>query len=78
MRGISYNKPRIVKPFYKALVLFYSILPTIIFLFKKTRITGISAETRAFGVYKNRTFIKDYDFSLKDKILLISGGILKL
>ena len=78
MRGISYNKPRIVKPFYKALALFYSILPTIIFLFKKARITGISAETRAFGVYKSRTFIEDYEFSLKDKILLISGGILTI
>ncbi|MEM3515969.1 MAG: hypothetical protein QW281_04935, partial [Saccharolobus sp.] len=42
------------------------------------RITGISAETRAFGAYKSRTFIEDYEFSLKDKILLISGGILTI
>lgn len=55
---------------------FESIIPLFIYEFKKAKTVSISAETRAFMAYKNRTYINDIEFTRTDK--LVSALMLSL
>lgn len=78
MRGYGSNAPRPLRVFYMAGAALTGIIPAMAFLFRGARNTAISADTRAFMAYKDRTYLKPVVFSRADKIMwaLIAGLII--
>lgn len=71
MKGIGYKRNRILKIFFKIKAMFEAIIPLTIYEFKKARLISLSAETRAFMAYKDRTYLNDINFSKIDKTIVI-------
>ena len=66
MRGYGANASRPMKLFYWVGAAFTSIVPAMTFLFRGARNTAISADTRAFRAFKDRTYLKPVTFSRAD------------
>ncbi|BFI74579.1 energy-coupling factor transporter transmembrane component T family protein [Sulfurisphaera ohwakuensis] len=64
-------KLQYMKGMKKWRALFESFIPLFIYEFKKAKIVSISAETRAFMVYKTRTYIDNIEFTRVDKTVTI-------
>ena len=69
MRGYGTNAPRPLKVFYLAGAALTSIVPAMTFLFRGARNTAISADTRAFRAFKERTFLNPVTFSRGDYLM---------
>lgn len=71
MRGYGANAARPLKPFYMAGAALTGIVPAMVFLFRGARNTAISADTRAFRAFKDRTYLKPVTFSRADKVMWV-------
>jgi energy-coupling factor transport system permease protein len=69
MRGYGSNAPSFLKVFYLAGAALSGIVPAMTFLFRGARNTAISADTRAFRAFKDRTYIRPVVFSRGDYIM---------
>lgn len=68
MRGYGANANRVLKVFYLLGGVFTSIVPAMTYLFRGAKNTAISADTRAFRAYKQRTFLTPFTFSRADYV----------
>jgi energy-coupling factor transport system permease protein len=71
MRGYGVNASRPMKLFYMVGAALTGIVPAMAFLFRGARNTAISADTRAFRAYKDRTYIKPVTFTRADQIVWV-------
>ena len=69
MRGYGANASRPLKLFYMAGAALTGIVPAMAFLFRGARNTAISADTRAFRAFKDRTYLKPVSFSTADRVM---------
>jgi energy-coupling factor transport system permease protein len=69
MRGYGVNASRPAKLFYMAGAALTGIVPAMAFLFRGARNTAISADTRAFRAFKDRTYLKPVTFSRADYLM---------
>lgn len=77
MRGYGNRANRGTQVFYLLGGVFTSVVPAMTFLFRGAKNTAISADTRAFRAYKERTFLKPFVFGREDYIFwaIIAGLI---
>lgn len=68
MRGYGVNSNRGTRVFYLIGGVLTSIVPAMTFLFRGAKNTAISADTRAFRAYKERTFLKPFTLSRADYV----------
>jgi len=68
MRGYGANSNRATRVFYLLGGVLTSIVPAMTFLFRGAKNTAISADTRAFRAYKERTFLKPFTLSRADYV----------
>lgn len=68
MRGYGVNSNKVTRVLYLFGGVLTSIVPAMTFLFRGARNTAISADTRAFRAYKDRTFLVPFTFSRADYI----------
>ena len=71
MRGFGVNASRPLRLFYMAAAGLTGIVPAMTFLFRGARNTAISADTRAFRAYKDRTYLKPVVFSRADYMMWV-------
>jgi energy-coupling factor transport system permease protein len=71
MRGYGVNASKPMKLFYMGGAALTGIVPAMTFLFRGARNTAISADTRAFRAYKDRTYLKPVTFSRADSIMWV-------
>ena len=69
MRGYGSNAARPFRVFYMAGAALTGIIPAMAFLFRGARNTAISADTRAFMAFKDRTSLKPALFGRADRIM---------
>ncbi|MDG6954138.1 MAG: energy-coupling factor transporter transmembrane protein EcfT [Nitrososphaerota archaeon] len=69
MRGYGSRANKATRVFYLFGGVLSSIVPAMTFLFRGAQNTAISADTRAFRAYKDRTFLTPFTFSREDYIL---------
>lgn len=69
MRGYGSSANKVTWVFYLFGGVLTSIVPAMTFLFRGAQNTAISADTRAFRAYKDRTFLKPFAFSREDYVL---------
>jgi energy-coupling factor transport system permease protein len=70
MRGYGANANKGTRVFYLVGGVLTSIVPAMTFLFRGAKNTAISADTRAFRAYKERTFLKPFSLSRADYVFL--------
>ncbi|MEM0118765.1 MAG: energy-coupling factor transporter transmembrane component T [Nitrososphaerota archaeon] len=77
MRGYGSDAPLFLRVFYLAGAALTGIVPAMTFLFRGARNTAISADTRAFRAYNDRTYLRPVVFSRGDYYMwiLIAGFI---
>lgn len=81
-RGLGYNKPRALQPFYYLYAGILAIVPTMVYLLRGAKNLAISADTRGFRAYDSRTSLIDLSFESIDYIMfavilgLIALGVL--
>jgi energy-coupling factor transport system permease protein len=68
MRGYGVNSNKATRVFYYFGGVLTSIVPAMTFLFRGARNTAISADTRAFRAFKERTFLRPFTFSKGDYV----------
>ncbi|MDE1857737.1 MAG: energy-coupling factor transporter transmembrane protein EcfT [Thaumarchaeota archaeon] len=79
MRGYGAKANKVTRVFYLFGGVLTSIVPAMTFLFRGARNTAISADTRAFRAYKQRTFLKPFTFSKGDYVFFaIIAGLVAL
>jgi energy-coupling factor transport system permease protein len=79
MRGYGTSSNRVTRIFYLFGGVLTSIVPAMTFMFRGARNTAISADTRAFRAYKERTFLSPFTFSMGDYVLFaITIGLIAL
>jgi energy-coupling factor transport system permease protein len=79
MRGYGARANKFTRVFYLFGGVLTSIVPAMTFLFRGAQNTAISADTRAFRAYKDRTFLKPFTFSREDYLLFaIVAGLIAL
>lgn len=71
MRGYGVNSNKVSRVLYLFGGVLTSIVPAMTFLFRGARNTAISADTRAFRAYKDRTFLNPFDFSRADYVFAV-------
>jgi energy-coupling factor transport system permease protein len=76
MRGYGSRAARPFKIIYMAGAALSGIIPAMTFLFRGARNTAISADTRAFRAYKDRTYLKPVTFSRADRIMWVVIALL--
>ena len=75
MRGFGTRGSRSLGPLYVLVAILYALIPALIFLLRGARNTAISTGTRAFGAYKNRTYVTRPPFGPYDVMVLAVAGI---
>lgn len=81
IKGRGYNSSKFTMPIYTLIGAFYAMVPTMIYLLRGAKHTQISADTRAFRAYKDRTYLNDIKFTESDYVIigvLLVGIILAL
>jgi energy-coupling factor transport system permease protein len=79
MRGYGANSNKVTRVFYLVGGVLTSIVPAMTFLFRGAKNTAISADTRAFRAYKQRTYLKPFTLSRADYVLFgIIVGLIAL
>ena len=76
MRGFGSRAPRSLYIFYMAAAALTGIIPAMAFLFRGARNTAISADTRAFMAYKERTYLKPVMFTSADHFMWVMIGLM--
>lgn len=77
MRGYGTNAKRPLWVFYLVGGVISSIVPAMTYLFRGAKNTAISADTRAFRAYKQRTYLKPFTLGKADYVLLgITAGLI--
>src|SRR5271157_1214372 len=75
MRGFGTRGSRSLGPLYVFAASIYALIPALIYLLRGARNTAISTGTRAFGAYKNRTYVTQPPFGLSDAVVLAVAAI---
>ena len=70
MRGFGTRGSRPLGPLYVVAAAVFALIPALIYLLRGARNTAISTGTRAFGAYKNRTYLKKPPFGAADAVVL--------
>jgi energy-coupling factor transport system permease protein len=70
MRGFGSRWSRWLGPLYVLAAAVFALIPSLIYLLRGARNTAISTGTRAFGAYKNRTYMKNPPFEGADVAML--------
>ncbi|BBG24925.1 Energy-coupling factor transporter transmembrane protein EcfT [Sulfuracidifex tepidarius] len=70
LKGRGYGASKWKMPIYMLVGVFYAIVPTLIYLLRGAKYTQMSADTRAFRAYKDRSYLYDIKFSREDYIML--------
>ena len=76
MRGFGIRAPRFLYPLYVVVGMLIGIIPAMIFLFREAKNVAISAGTKAFGAYRDRTYLKKTDLTKDDFAVLVLAGLL--
>jgi energy-coupling factor transport system permease protein len=69
LRGLSHNKPRILRAFYYLYAGIMAIVPAMVYLFRGSKTFAISADTRGFRAYPSRTSLVNLTFGKLDYIM---------
>lgn len=69
LRGLSYNKPKVLRVFYYLYAGIMAIVPAIVYLFRGAKTLAISADTRGFRAYPGRTSLVNLTFTNLDYIM---------
>jgi energy-coupling factor transport system permease protein len=75
MRGFGTRGSRSLGPLYTLAAILYALIPALIYLLRGARNTAISTGTRAFGAYKNRTYVTKPPFGPYDVMVLAVAAI---
>lgn len=70
MRGFGTRWSRWLGPLYVLVAVVFALVPSLIYLLRGARNTAISTGTRAFGAYRNRTYMKKPPFGAGDVAVL--------
>jgi energy-coupling factor transport system permease protein len=70
MRGFGSRGSRSLGPLYVFAASIFALIPALIYLLRGARNMAISTGTRAFGAYKNRTYVKQPPFGPADVAVL--------
>jgi energy-coupling factor transport system permease protein len=70
LRGLSHNKPRILRVFYYLYAGIMAIVPALVYLFRGAKTLAISADTRGFRAYPSRTSLVNLTLGKRDYIML--------
>ncbi|MEM0118762.1 MAG: energy-coupling factor transporter transmembrane component T [Conexivisphaerales archaeon] len=70
MRGWGSVGRRSLYPIYAVVAAILAIIPTMIFLLRGARNIAISTGTRAFGAYRNRTYLNPLSFHVADYLVI--------
>lgn len=79
IRGLGANAPKFLRPFYLIYAAVLSTVPVFVYLLRGAKNTAISADTRAFRAFKQRTYLTPMTFSNLDYItfgIMILGLVL--
>jgi energy-coupling factor transport system permease protein len=71
MRGFGTRGGRWLGPLYVLVAAVFALIPSLIYLLRGARNTAISTGTRAFGAYKNRTYVTNPPFGAADVVVLV-------
>lgn len=75
-RGLGYNKPLFLKPFYYVYTIILVIFPTLVYLIRNSRNLAIALDTRGFRAYKRRTSLVRIGMRKLDYVLLVCSALL--
>ena len=75
MRGFGSRGSRSLGPLYVFAASILALIPALIFLLRGARNMAISTGTRAFGAYKNRTYVKRSPFGPADVVVLAVAAV---
>ena len=78
MRGFGTKGGRWLGPIYVVAAVVLALIPSLVYLLRGARNTAISTGTRAFGAYKNRTYMKKPRFGMGDVMVLALAGVFLL
>jgi len=70
MRGFGSRGSRSLGPLYVFAASIFALIPALIYLLRGARNMAISTGTRAFGAFKNRTYVKQPPFGPSDVLVL--------
>lgn len=70
MRGFGSRGGKWLRPLYVIAAAVFALIPALIYLLRGARNTAISTGTRAFGAFKNRTYVTKPPFGRADVIVL--------
>jgi energy-coupling factor transport system permease protein len=70
MRGFGTRWSRPLGPLYVVAAAVFALIPALIYLLRGARNTAISTGTRAFGAYRNRTYMQKPTFGPADGVVL--------
>jgi energy-coupling factor transport system permease protein len=77
MRGFGSRGSRSLGPLYVFAASIFALIPALIYLLRGARNMAISTGTRAFGAFKNRTYVKKPPFGPADvAVLTIAAALL--
>jgi len=77
MRGFGSRGSRSLGPLYVFAASIFALIPALIYLLRGARNMAISTGTRAFGAFKNRTYVKKPPFGPSDvAVLTIAAAFL--
>jgi len=77
MRGFGSKGSRSLGPLYVFAASIFALIPALIYLLRGARNMAISTGTRAFGAFKNRTYVKKTPFGPSDvAVLTIAAAFL--
>ena len=74
MRGFGSRGSRSLGPLYVFAAALLSLIPALILVLRGAKNIAISTGTRAFGAYKNRTYLAKPPFGLADVAVLAAAG----
>jgi energy-coupling factor transport system permease protein len=75
MRGFGSRGSRSLGPLYVFAASIFALIPALIYLLRGARNMAISTGTRAFGAYKNRTYVKKSPFGPQDVAVLAIAAV---
>jgi len=70
MRGFGSRGSRSLGPIYVFAASIFALIPALIYLLRGARNMAISTGTRAFGAFRNRTYVKTPPFGPSDVVVL--------
>lgn len=74
MRGFGTRWSRSLGPLYVVAAAVFALIPALIYLLRGARNMAISTGTRAFGAYKNRTYMTKPPFGRADVMVLTTAA----